>query len=122
MVFNVACANNDDHTKNHSFRLKKNEVWELSPAYDVTHAHGVDPQSWTLQHSMGVGGVFADITRKDVLALAQRYLVREPQSLLDAVLDTADNWAQYADKAGLSAKEKDRVGTDIAQCCAALAQ
>ncbi|MCL2882409.1 MAG: type II toxin-antitoxin system HipA family toxin [Coriobacteriia bacterium] len=120
MAFNVACANNDDHTKNHSFRLKRNSIWELSPAYDITHAHGVDPDSWTRQHSIGVGGVFSDITREDVLALAQRYSVRNPKGLLDSVLAIVDNWAQYARESGLSAYEKDRVGSDIRHCSALL--
>ena len=32
MVFNVMAANCDDYTKNFSFILRKNGVWELSPA------------------------------------------------------------------------------------------
>ncbi len=39
MVFNVAAANCDDHTKNFSFLLPEGGRWRLSPAYDVTHAH-----------------------------------------------------------------------------------
>jgi len=120
MVFNVACSNKDDHTKNHSFRLKKGGIWELSPAYDITHAHGLGADSWTVQHIMGVGGVFIDITHKDVLALAQRHAVRSPEVLLGRVLDVAGNWSEYADRAGLGASEKDRVGKDIRHCCALL--
>ncbi|MCL1847329.1 MAG: type II toxin-antitoxin system HipA family toxin [Coriobacteriia bacterium] len=120
MVFNVACSNKDDHTKNHSFLLKRGGAWELSPAYDITHAHGIGADSWTVQHIMGVGGMFIDIKRTDVLALAQRYHVRNPEALIDRVLDVADNWSHYADKAGLMADEKDRIGKDIAHCCALL--
>ena len=121
MAFNVACSNKDDHTKNHSFMLKKGATWELSPAYDITHAHGIGADSWTIQHIMGVGGAFIDIRRQDVLALAQRYHVRNPEALLNRVLDVADNWSHYADKAGLKPDEKDRIGKDIAHCCALLA-
>ncbi|MCL2403486.1 MAG: type II toxin-antitoxin system HipA family toxin [Coriobacteriia bacterium] len=113
MVLNVACSNKDDHTKNHSFRLKQGEAWELSPAYDITYAFG---SNWTAQHLMGVGGQFIDISREDVLALAQRYYVRSPETLLDVVLDVADNWSEYAGKAGLKTDEKDRIGKVIKHC------
>lgn len=39
MVFNVIARNCDDHTKNFSFRLKKDSQWELAPAYDICHAY-----------------------------------------------------------------------------------
>jgi len=117
MIFNVACSNKDDHTKNHSFILKQGGAWELSPAYDITYAFG---SNWTAQHLMSVGGVFIDIKRDDVLALAQRYLVQSPEVLLEAVLDTSDNWSEYATKAGLLASEKDRIGKVIAHCSSLL--
>lgn len=31
MAFNVAASNHDDHSKNHSFLLRENGAWELSP-------------------------------------------------------------------------------------------
>jgi serine/threonine-protein kinase HipA len=39
MAFNVMTRNYDDHTKNFSFLRKREEAWELAPAYDITHAH-----------------------------------------------------------------------------------
>ena len=36
MVFNVVCANKDDHAKNFSF-LCENGKWTLAPAYDITY-------------------------------------------------------------------------------------
>lgn|GEM_PF-2586098 len=69
---------------------------------------------------MGVGGVFIDIARKDVLALAGRYHVRKPEDLLDSLLDVADNWSEYAEKVGLSVSVKDRIGKDISTCSSLL--
>ena len=120
MVFNVALSNKDDHTKNHAFRLKRGGTWELTPAYDITYAHGVTSDSWTIQHILGVGGVFIDISRKDVTALAGRFHVRNSEAILATVLDVADNWSEYAAKAGLATSEKDRIAQDIARCCAQL--
>lgn len=37
MVFNVVCANKDDHAKNFSF-LCENGKWSLAPAYDITYS------------------------------------------------------------------------------------
>ena len=37
MVFNVVCANKDDHAKNFSF-LCENGKWTLAPAYDLTYS------------------------------------------------------------------------------------
>ena len=41
---------------------------ELSPAYDVTHAHNPRGQ-WTYQHLLSVNGKFSGITRSDLLVI-----------------------------------------------------
>jgi len=57
-------VNHDDHTKNVSFLLPEDGQWELTPAYDVTHANwGSD---WTAQHQMSVNGRFSEITLDDL--------------------------------------------------------
>jgi serine/threonine-protein kinase HipA len=66
MAFNVMARNCDDHTKNFNFRLKRGAVWELAPAYDVTHAYNPKGE-WTYQHLMSVNGKFGDITSDDLL-------------------------------------------------------
>jgi serine/threonine-protein kinase HipA len=43
MVFNVLATNCDDHTKNFSVRLVKDQKWELAPAYDICFSY--DPQN-----------------------------------------------------------------------------
>ncbi len=60
MVFNVMATNCDDHTKNFSFRLKQNNKWELSPAYDVCYSY--DPTNvWVNQHTLSINGKHRDI-------------------------------------------------------------
>lgn len=120
MVFNVATSNNDDHTKNHSFILKQGDSWQLAPAYDVTHAHGTGPDAWTAQHSMGVNGKFTDIKRADLLDLGQRFSVRAPKRIIDGIIDVVTNWPDFAEQAGLSQPEQERVWADISRCCAGL--
>jgi serine/threonine-protein kinase HipA len=100
MAFNVAASNHDDHSKNHSFLLRQGGAWELAPAYDITFAH--DAQSvWLNQHLMSVNGKFADITRKDVLAVADRFNVPGAKVALADVRSTTASWEQFAADADL---------------------
>jgi len=114
MVFNVAMCNRDDHTKNHGFLLKKGGAWQLAPAYDITHARGQGTGAWTTQHIMGVDGVFDDITRADILRVGRKFHVMDPERIIDRILEVASRWHEFAEKAGLSKGERDRVGKDIA--------
>jgi len=104
MSFNVMAANCDDHTKNHSFILREGGRWELSPAYDVTHAH--NPQGeWTSQHLMGVGGTFSGITRDGLLAVANRFGIGSAPKVLKKVAEAVAAWPEFADRAGVGDAE-----------------
>lgn len=112
MVFNVAAANCDDHTKNFSFLLPEGGTWRLAPAYDVTHAH--NPQSyWTAQHLMAVNGQIRDIDRSDLATVADRFEVPDATAIIDAVIDAVDSWSDCAKQASVGPKAMDEVGTDI---------
>jgi len=76
VAFNVAAANCDDHTKNFSFLLPRDGRWSLAPAYDVTHAYS-PTGAWTLQHLMSVNAKFANITKADLLELADGYAIAD---------------------------------------------
>ncbi|HEY7403846.1 MAG TPA: type II toxin-antitoxin system HipA family toxin [Candidatus Angelobacter sp.] len=112
MAFNVMARNCDDHTKNFAFRLKQGGDWELSPAYDVTHAY--NPKGdWTYQHLLSVNGKFDEITRDDLLAEADRFLVPHRQEALADVRAAVENWPEFAQKAGLSNEVAERVARDF---------
>lgn len=49
MVFNIICANKDDHAKNFSF-LCENGKWSLAPAYDITYS----PEGTKGEHATSV--------------------------------------------------------------------
>ena len=103
MVFNVYAANCDDHTKNHSFTLAGPDAsWQLSPAYDITHAYNPNG-AWTYQHLMSVNGSFAGITMDDLLAVADRHQVPEAKAAIAAARAAVDAWPEFAAAAGLSA-------------------
>ncbi len=89
MVFNVAVANCDDHTRNFSFLLPQGGGWHLAPAYDVTHAH--QPGSrWTAQHLMAVNGRAQAIARADLAVVGDRFEVPGATATIGAVLDVVE--------------------------------
>jgi serine/threonine-protein kinase HipA len=112
MAFNVMARNCDDHTKNFAFVLKEGHAWELSPAYDVTHAYNPKGE-WTYQHLMGVNGKFDDITREDLLVEADRFGVRRAKDQLAAVREALENWSDYAKAAKLKTGAAERVFKDF---------
>lgn len=112
MVFNVAAANCDDHTKNFSFLLPEGGKWELAPAYDITHAHSSASQ-WTRQHLMAVNGRTTAITRADVVEVGDRFVVPEITSILEQVLGAVDRWPSFAERSGLPERSAEEVASHI---------
>jgi serine/threonine-protein kinase HipA len=112
MAFNVMARNYDDHTKNLSFLRKREQGWELAPAYDVTHAHNHRGE-WTYQHLMSVNGKFDDITRADLMAEAERFSVPRAEELVVDVRSALDNWTEHAKSAGLNPSKVDELGRDF---------
>jgi HipA-like C-terminal domain len=112
LVFNVAGANRDDHTKNLSFCCEEDGTWSLSPAYDVNHAFNPQGQ-WTQRHQMSVNGKFEDITRADLLELADRYVVPAPAQAIDDVFEAVSRWPSFAEQAGVEEFDVVRIAADL---------
>jgi serine/threonine-protein kinase HipA len=112
MVFNVAAANCDDHTKNFTFLLPRDGAWALSPAYDVTHAHARSSQ-WTRQHLMSVNGRSTGITRADVAEVGDRFRVPGAKDIVAQVLEAVRTWPRFAGKAGVPEATAASVANDI---------
>ncbi len=112
MVFNVAAANCDDHTKNFSFMLPHNGRWQLSPAYDITHAHAPSSK-WTRQHLMAINGRTTGITRADVREVGDRFAVPGASAIIDQVLGIVAEWPTFAAEAGVPSETSDHIALDI---------
>jgi len=104
-------ANCDDHTKNISFILREGGAWELAPAYDVTHAHNPDGE-WTNQHLLAVNGKFSDISRDDLLLLADRFGIGTAPRVMKQVGQAVSAWPDFAAKAAVEPKEAARIRKD----------
>jgi serine/threonine-protein kinase HipA len=100
MVFNIMSANNDDHTKNFAFRLKQGGLWELAPAYDITHAYNPKGQ-WTYQHQMSVNGKFRDIAEDDLRTIAERFYIGNAREIIGEVRNAVSDWPLYSGAAGV---------------------
>jgi serine/threonine-protein kinase HipA len=112
MALNVMARNCDDHTKNFGFRLREGGKWELTPAYDFTHAH--NPRSeWTAQHLMGVNGRFDEISRLDLLAVADRFQVPSAKALLREVRAAVDDWPRFAAEAEVPRPRMAEIAKDL---------
>jgi len=112
MVFNVAAANCDDHTKNFAFLFDAENGWRLAPAYDVTHSYS-ETSPWVNQHQLSVNGKFRDIDRKDLLAVADRYEVPGALRALSEIADVIDAWPEFAREARIPAAVSERIGADL---------
>lgn len=102
VCFNVFAANNDDHTKNHTFLMREDGTWQLSPAYDVTYAYNPN-NVWLRQHLMSVNGKFEGISRRDLLSLADQFSVPGARAVLSEVTEAVAQWPRFAAEAGISA-------------------
>jgi serine/threonine protein kinase HipA of HipAB toxin-antitoxin module len=78
MIFNIAAANCDDHSRSFSLLFDSGTGWQLAPAYDVTYASNSESE-WVHQHLMSVNGRFQGITRADTLEVAERLVSALPR-------------------------------------------
>ena len=101
MVFNVLATNCDDHTKNFSFRLKKNGKWELSPAYDVCYSY--DPTNqWVNQQTLSVNAKHKNIDKGDLMTIAKTNKIKKGEQIIDEINEVVKNWSYFALKAKVS--------------------
>lgn len=98
-AFNLAIANDDDHSRNHAFLLEPDEGWRLSPAYDLTRT------SYPLGsgfRAAGIDGKFSNLDLDDLRRLGTTQGVRHLDDKLGRVLDAVRRWPEFAAAAGLS--------------------
>lgn len=108
MVFNVMATNYDDHTKNFSFRLKKDGKWELSPAYDVCYSY--DPNNiWVSQHTLSINGKHKDITKADLMTIASANNIKKGEKIIDEIKLVVSNWQRYAEEVKVTQNLRDSI-------------
>ena len=113
MVFNVMSTNYDDHTKNFSFMLKQGGKWELAPAYDMCYSY--DPDNvWVSQHTLSINGKNREITKADLMTVADANGVGKGEKIINEIKKTVGNWQHYAQEAGVPAQLKRSIAETLA--------
>ncbi len=95
MVFNVMARNCDDHTKNFAFIMNKKGEWNLSPAFDICHAYRPGSE-WVSQHALSINGKRKNITKQDLLAVAQQMNIKKAEQIIQHIATIVKDWGRYA--------------------------
>jgi serine/threonine-protein kinase HipA len=112
MVFNVLSRNCDDHTKNFSFRLKRDKKWELAPAYDLCHSYRPDSE-WVSQHALSINGKRTGINRNNLLALAESVNIKKADQIIDQVQSVTNRWPEYAESANVKSELRNAIAKTL---------
>jgi serine/threonine-protein kinase HipA len=96
--------------KNLSFHIDANGKWSLTPAYDLTFAKG---GGWTATHQMRVADKRADITRADLIGVAETFGIRNPAGIIAQVADAVSRWPHHAAEQGVPAETIRVVGSEL---------
>ena len=98
MIFNVKAGNKDDHSKNFSFMLDRDNNWKMTPAYDLTPSPGINGE----QTSM-VNGKGTDITDNDLIKTAAPFGFAEKKvaAIIEQTNDALTNYSKYMKELGV---------------------
>ena len=112
MVFNVLSTNYDDHTKNFSFILKKDEDWRLAPAYDLCFSF--DPTNhWVSKQTLSVNGKRLAITKADLMTIAKDNNIKKGDKIIEDINSIVKSWNKYAGLAGVRNDLKKRIHDNL---------
>jgi serine/threonine-protein kinase HipA len=107
MVFNLATRNQDDHVKNLAFLMGPDGRWRLSPAFDMTWAHG---GPWSRTHQMTARGKDDSFTRDDLVAVARAFdVAKDGAEIIEEVDAALHLWRPKAREAALATEWIERI-------------
>lgn len=112
MVFNVLATNYDDHTKNFSFILKKDEQWRLAPAYDLCFSFN-PTNHWVSNQTLSVNGKRTGITKDDLMTLARDNNIKKGSRIIDDINSVIILWKKYAEQAGVRNDLKEKINSNL---------
>ena len=110
-TFNVLSHNRDDHARQFTFLMSRDEKWRLAPAYDLTFAPGPGGE-----HTTSVLGRGRNIDREHLLALG-RYADlkdREAREVIDCVTAAVADWHLFAANCDVSTASTNRIAKALA--------
>jgi len=108
MVFNVMAMNCDDHSKNFSFRLKKDGIWELAPAYDICYAY-MPNHRWVSQHALSINGKRKDFDKNDLLVVGESIKCKKAVQIIEEITETVSRWKEFANLVNVAPLLRDEI-------------
>ena len=98
MIFNIKSGNKDDHSKNFSFMLTKDNVWKMTPAYDLTPSQGLNGEQTAM-----VNGKGKNITKEDFIKVAEPFGfdAKKIEEIVEQVDDALSCYKKYASNVGI---------------------
>ena len=99
-IFNIAIANDDDHSRNHGFLQSAGGEWTLSPAFDMTRSPYALGSGF---RAAGIMGTFANPDLGNLKELGKDQGVRRIGDTLDRILTAIRRWPEFAEAAGIPA-------------------
>lgn len=112
MVFNVLATNFDDHTKNFSFILKKDDRWRLAPAYDLCFSF--DPTNhWVNKQTLSINGKRLEITKEDLMTIAKNNNIKKGDKIIDEMNSIIKSWTTYASQANVNNALKKKINNNL---------
>ena len=112
MIFNVLATNFDDHTKNFSFILKKDDRWRLAPAYDLCFSF--DPTNhWVNKQTLSINGKRLEITKEDLMTIAKNNNIKKGDKIIDEMNSIIKSWTTYASQAHVNNALKKKINNNL---------
>lgn len=112
MVFNVMARNCDDHTKNFAFRLRKNQGWELTPAYDICHAFRPGSE-WVSKHALSINGKRSNISKEDIVTIAKSMNIKKGAEIIQRTSEIIKKWTDFAEETKVEPKLKKAIKSTL---------
>lgn len=108
MIFNVIARNQDDHSKNISFKMNKHGGWHLAPAYDIIYAYN-PAGKFTSLHQMSINNKRDDLQRDDLLKVGELMNIKRRKQILEQIISEVSAWPEQAKAAGVDKKQVDKI-------------
>jgi serine/threonine-protein kinase HipA len=93
MIFNYIFRNQDDHTKNFSFLMDKEQNWFFSPAYDIMYNNG---KKFTFENKMSFNGKLgSDTTFEDFKDIALKWGITNYEEIINNIQNNSKLLEEY---------------------------
>lgn len=114
MVFNLVFANIDDHLKNFSFIYNiENDKWNLAPAYNITYPLDALMNYTRVARALSVNGKRNNITKVDVLEIANLFTVKNPTGIISEVVEVTNAFRNLAEQNKIPLKVIDKIESEF---------